>query len=399
MADTCMKASIAVVVVALCSSVARADEDASPPIPAAAPVAVPVPPDAKDWWERRRLARERMEAGDFAAAAEMFDALAKTAPDVVAATHARDDAALCRAWAARGLVLVPRKDLGESTVHARAANERTIDELAVLYTNAVFYGIGTGAYLAVLTEPKTSAAGILPALGLAGAAALGVYGLDYGTKLRYGVPQSMVTGMYIGLGQGIAWTVWNQSLRRRSEAWEAKTVATMIWGGATLGLIGGGLIGTFNGTTPGRASFVGSTALWTAAIAGLVTSAVAPKNDSADNTTWLAVALGLNAGTVVGALTAGRVSPTIARVRFLDLGGIGGALLAGGLYLASDSDADGVMQMAVAAGMITGLSIAWFATTHMTKDEGATSTTARWVPSFGLAPARGGAMLTLASSI
>ncbi len=339
-----------------------------------------------------------MEAGDFAAAADLFDDLAKTAPDIVAATHARDDARLCRTWAAKGYVLVPRGDLGESTVHSRAANERTIDELAVLYTNSVFYGLGTGAWLAIVTKPDSVAAGILPALGLAGASALGVYGLDAGTKLRYGVPQSMVTGMYIGLGEGIAWIAWNQSRFRSSESWSGKAVASVIWGGASVGIIAGGLVGTFAGTTPGRASYVGSAALWTAALVGLVTGGMAPENDSRDDTTWLAVALGLNAGTVVGALTAGAVSPTIARVRFLDLGAIGGALVAGGLFLASESESDTAGMLAVATGIGSGLAVAWFATAKMPRDEGAAKSSASWTPSFALAPNKHGASLMVGSA-
>lgn len=365
---------------------------ASPPAAAATP-----PPPVTEWWARYQAARELMARGNWEAAAAELDALVKTAPDPAASVRAADDAALCRTWIAGGLVLVPKSDLGESTVHARQADQRTIDELSVLYTNAVFYGLGTGVWLAVQTEPSSPAGGILPALGLAGASALGVYALDSGKPLRYGVPQSMVTGMYIGLYEGIAWTVWNQSRYRSSESWKGSTVATVIWGGATVGLAVGGLVGTQRSTTPGRASFIGSASLWTALIAGAVTAGVAPDDSDLDNRAWLAAALGVNAGALAGALTAGTVSPTIARVRFLDLGGIGGLLVSGGLFFASESKNERLAPLVMGLGTAAGLGVAWFATQGMTKDEPTTTTTA-FQPHLVAAPAHGGATLGLAGA-
>jgi len=339
-----------------------------------------------------------MAEGNFAGALTAFDALAASAPDAGAAARAKEDAALCRIWLDRGLVLVPRTDLGESTVHARQANQRTIDELAVLYTNAVFYGLGTGAWLGIQTEPKGAAGAILPALGLAGASVLGVYALDSGRPLPYGVPQSMVTGMYIGLYEGIAWTVWNQSQHRSSEAWSDKTVATVIWGGATLGLAAGGILGAQRKTTPGRASFVGSASLWSAVVAGFVTSGVVAKDDKQDDRTWLAVALGVNAGAVGGAFAAGEVSPTIARVRFLDLGGIGGLLLSGGLFLATESRNEWARDLTIGAGTAAGLAVAWFATLGMSKDEPSTTGGTASLPHLVAMPVRGGAALGFAGA-
>lgn len=369
----------------------------TPPVaPAAAPTTTSaLTPD--EWWTQYRAARALMAQGSWEAAASAFEALAGNAPDAPAGARAGEDAALCRSFIERGLVLIPRADLGESTVHARQANVRTTDEIAVLYTNAVFYGVGTGAWLAIQTEPESAAGAILPALGLAGGAALGVYALDSGKPLGYGVPQSMVTGMYIGLYEGIAWTVFNQSQHRYSESWSGETVATMIWGGATVGLAAGGIVGTARGTTPGRASFVGSASLWSAVVAGFLTSAVVPKDDKQDDRTWLAVALGVNAGAIGGALAAGGVSPTVARVRFLDLGGIAGLLAAGGLFIASESDDDTARDLAISGGAAAGLAVAWFATQGMPKDEPTKPATVGGVamPNVSLMPVRGGATLGL----
>src|SRR5436190_12580652 len=138
--------------------------------------------------------------------------------------------------------------------------------------------------------------------------------------------------MYLGLAEGVTWSVWNQARVFRRDEWTDKTVANVIWATATIGAVGGGVIGASFGTTPGRASYVSSAGLWTGAITGLVTGAVVPNDDHQDDSALLAGALGLNAGVIAGVVTASTVSPTIARVRFLDLGGLGGGVLAGGLY-------------------------------------------------------------------
>jgi hypothetical protein len=136
--------------------------------------------------------------------------------------------------------------------------------------------------------------------------------------------------MYIGLEEGLVWTLWNQARTFRSDEWEGKTVANVIWLMSTAGAVAGGVVGTLQGTTPGRASFVGSTALWTGLVGGLVAGAISSEDDKQDDRALLASAIGLNVGALAGAFAAGPVSPSIARVRFLDLGGIGGGLVFGG---------------------------------------------------------------------
>src|SRR5436190_11402532 len=100
----------------------------------------------------------------------MFGELVGTATRSADRALASEFESLSSVWAGRDLAFVRRKDLGESQLSAKAAGERTTDEIAVLYTNAVFYGLGSGAWVDVHTEPDSPAGAILPALGLAGAA-------------------------------------------------------------------------------------------------------------------------------------------------------------------------------------------------------------------------------------
>jgi hypothetical protein len=150
------------------------------------------------------------------------------------------------------------------------------------------------------------------------------------------------------------------------------------------------------GTTPGRASFVGSSALWAGLVAGLFVGAASPEDDRQDDSALLASAIGLNVGAVAGALAAGPVSPSIARVRFLDLGGIGGGLLFGGLYLAAadkDIESRGLMG-ATALGSALGIGVAWYATSGMPADRIERSDRVSRPAMASIAPARGGAMLS-----
>jgi hypothetical protein len=343
-------------------------------------------------------------AGDFDQAAELFAALASTATNGVDQAVARELEVIAKNWKARNLVFVRRSDLGESTISAKAAGERTTDEVSVLYGNAVLYGLGTGVWIDVLTEPDTAAGAILPALGLAGAVAGGVAAVDVTKRFRYGVPQSIVSGGYIGLEEGLVLTFWKQSIVSRRDEWSPQTVATVIWGFTTAGVATGAIVGHVAGTTPGRASFVGSAAMWSGALTGFVTGALTQsESDRQDDYAWLAAAIGLNAGAVAGIFAAGPISPSIARVRFLDLGGIAGGLVFGGLYLSAagqDSSAQGLLGLS-ALGIAGGLTTAWFATAKMQPDRLTEATSQPRAPSVlasttvSVMPALGGATLAV----
>jgi hypothetical protein len=205
--------------------------------------------------------------------------------------------------------------------------------------------------------------------------------LDSGRPLRYGVPQSITTGLYIGLEEGIVWTLWNNAQGSDMRISDGKVLATMVWGLSTVGAIGGGLLGSALSATPGRASWVHSSAIWTGAIAGLLVGAATgdqPFNtidfsqpDLRGRNAYFAAGIGLNAGALGGMLTAGSVSPSVSRVRFLDLGALAGGVVLGGLYVAA-ADQSSNLQAGLgmtALGIAGGLSIAWILTNGMDKDD------------------------------
>ncbi len=319
------------------------------------------------WQTRYAQARLQLVNGDFKRCAELFTDLKNDASGPVQPVLANELQQLCSGWDAHNLVMVSRKGLEESNEVARTQDKRTTDEISVLYMNSVVYGIGTGAWVGVLAEPESPAGFILPTLAFAGASAGIVAVADMGRGLRYGGAQSIVSGMYVGLETGLAWTIWNQARSNYADQWSEKTVASIVWGTSTAGALAGGIIGATVGTTPGRAAFVSSTSLWTGAVLGLATVGLTTDDHSQDDNAMLAAAVGVSAGTLGGLLAAGPVSPSIARVRYLDLGALSGGLLLGGLAVAGETE-DNAAALLASMGIFAGLGASWWLTSSMHAD-------------------------------
>ncbi|MBX3203011.1 MAG: hypothetical protein KF894_33105 [Labilithrix sp.] len=323
-------------------------------------------PTPAEWSHKYEEARTKLLTGEFTAAAALFAELEATAVNRVDLALARAHRSLADDWSGRNLTFVRRQDLADPALASRALDRRSTDELVSLYTNAVLYGVGSAIWLGALTEPKTAAGAILPGVALTAGAVGTVLALDSGRGLRYGVPQSIVSGMWVGLEHGIVWTLWHNS-RANTPGLETTTHATILWGLSTVGAVAGGVLGETLGTTPGRSAWVGSTALWTGALAGFATGGVV--RDGA--TPALALAgIGLSAGTGIGLLSAEAVSPSIGRVRLIDLSGLLGGVASAALYTAAanrDSTAQATSGF-TALGIAGGLAIGWIATSGMAKD-------------------------------
>ncbi len=361
---------------------ATASAPASPtqPVPVAStqgePLAVAAEPSVvqRDYERAKQL----MLGGSFAEATQLFEQVAREATDVADKRAASELAGICRKWQRAG-VRVVRSSRGGAEAQRDVFGQdgrlrRSTDEIATLYINAVLYGLGSGAALAVLTEPDDPAGFFLPTFAITGAAVGAVAIADQGEGLRYGVPQSISSGMYIGLGQGVIWSIWQNAQARGGDEWEEAQVASVVWASATAGAIAGGVIGETAGTTPGRAGWVGSTTLWGGVVGALTVGGLMDlENDSsADENTLLGAAVGTTGGAVAGLVTASDVSPTIGRVRFIDLGGLVGSLAGMGLYssAAGDNSEPRGFFWATNIGTCAGLATAWVATSRMEHDYG-----------------------------
>jgi hypothetical protein len=310
-----------------------------------------------DWDERYAKARQLLVSGHEAEAAPEFDQLSAAAPTAEDARRASELAEICHA---------------KLRAQADAGRLRSTGEMTFLYSTAFVYGLGTSAWVALMTQPKNLGGAVLPFAVLTTAAVGGVSLADSYRPFRKGVPQSIASGAYLGFGEGI-WLVGIQhagaTRRDDGSAWDGKRVATALWGGATLGAIGGGVIGALRQPTPGRVSFTLSTSLW----GGLVTSfaAGALSNDESRRTeqAFTVGMVGYNVGLASGLIFAPSIAPSVARVRFVDLGGIGGGLVGAGAYALAAGGGDSRASLGAASlGAVVGLGLTWWATSGMPSD-------------------------------
>jgi len=252
------------------------------------------------------------------------------------------------------LALVRRVDLGETTLTPKAVDRRTSDEIVSLYTAAVVYGIGTGTWIAIGAGSGQSNPGtatyVVPPILLTAASVGGIALADSQHVFRYGGAQSVVSGLYIGIEEGAIWTIVDESINDNHTNMSPPLAATVVWGAATAGAIGGGILGGLHATTPGRASFVGSAALWSSVLSGSVAGAFGGNKEGAVGPFTVA-GIGLNVGLVGGLVLSEPFSPTIARVRFLDLGGASGYLVGLGFYEAGANNKTNA-QAALGSGAI-----------------------------------------------
>jgi hypothetical protein len=322
--------------------------------------AAPLHAGTPSWRDRYEQARTVLVEGDAASAAAEFEALARDAPSPEDRNLALELAAVARAKA--------QKDNLADVPHIR-----TTDELSVLYSTAFLYGLGTSAWVVLLTKPDNLAGAVLPFAGLTGGAVAGVAFADGYRPFRRGVPHSIAAGLYLGFGEGL-WVVGYQQARaaRRDDGsrWGSDSVATVLWAGATAGGITGGVIGAWREPTPGRVSFTASAGTWLGLTTAFSAAGLQPNRSRRGETAFAAGGAGLTLGILGGITVAPLLAPSVARVRFVDLGAIGGGLLGAGTYaIIAESDANARGGLGSAAmGIAAGVGLTWWLTDGMPTD-------------------------------
>ncbi len=321
-------------------------------------------PVASAWEQAFRAARAELDRGDLSLAYVHFTELAASAKTPEDRRLATELAAVCRTQLEHKYG--PRVPVGPG-----APRIRTSDELSVLYGTAFLYGLGTGAWFVLEARPSSVPAAIGPFAGITIASVGAVSIVDRYRPFEPGVPQSIAAGTYLGLGQS-AWVVGYQQARAArikdasgyDTAWGAPEVATVLWAGATGGAAVGAIVGTQRRPSPGRVSYTLSLALWSGALFGFGAGAVLPSERRVEN----ALIIGggaYNAGMLTGLATGASVSPSLTRVRIVDLGGVTGGLVGAATYLASSEKSQRATFGATAIGAAVGLGTAWLATSGM----------------------------------
>lgn len=246
---------------------------------------------------------------------------------------------------------------------------RTTDEMSVLYTTAFTYGFGTSAWVALQLQPKSFAAAVLPFVAITTASVGGVALIDDYRPFRLGVPQAISAGLSVGFLEGV-WLVGYQhaaATEAGSQPWKASTISTILWSGATVGGITGGLVGALTEPTPGQTSLTSSAGLWGGIGAALFAAALQSDESKRGVTAFAAGAIGYNVGLIGGLVSTSYVRPSVARVRLINLGGLAGGLVALGGYLLFAEDEAALRGGLLSSGVggLTGLGLTWWATQHM----------------------------------
>lgn len=370
----------------------------APPAPAATPDAA----RAADWRARYEKARARMVDGDYRAAEVELSALAADAPSESDRVLAAEVASVAKATA-------DRLDAATKTlVTPRAPAVRSSDELSLLYATSALYGAGTGVWFLLLAQPDSALTATLPFAAITAAPIIAVATVDGAKKLRPGVPHSVSAGVYLGLGEGMWLVGYQQSRAARLESespgtgarWRPEGVASVLWAGATLGGVVGGVLGSSLVTTPGRVSFTASTTLWSGVITGLAAGALQSDGPARSERAFAIGGIGYNAGLAFGMLGASAVSPSVARVRIVDLLGVAGGLSTLGGYLASVGEpnrraAEGLAALGAGAGVALG----WIVTAGMAADRPTEAPKAGVVLSPSIVPVPGGASLGVVGAL
>ena len=313
---------------------------------------------ASSWAERYAKARETLLAERCELAAEELAALAQTSESERDRVRAEELASLARTQCAR-----------RGISHQPAL--RTPDELTLLYTVSVMYGLGTSAWLALQLRPENFGTALLPFAIITPAAVAAVPLADDYRPLRHGIPQAIAAGLYLGLGEAV-WVTGYQhayAARHGTKAWSAERVSTALWLASSAGAVVSGFVGAWRRPTPGRVSFTASTAIWGGLISALAANALAPDPAERRQAAFLVGSMGYNAGLAAGLLFGPSIAPSVARVRIVDLSGLfGGLAAAGGYALLARERKLHVAFGAGAIGSVIALGTAWWATSDMPAD-------------------------------
>ncbi|CAN5657900.1 hypothetical protein BH09MYX1_BH09MYX1_03350 [soil metagenome] len=322
------------------------------------------PPEPTAWRARYEIARNKIARGECQSAIGDFDTLSKSATSEADRELASEMSRVCH----------------ETLLRPEPAPDprlRTTDEITILYANAFLYGLGTSAWFVLETEPNNVLLAMLPfagfTIGAVGAVAL----IDHYAPFPRGVPAAIATGLYLGLGEGVLITAFQAARSTRIDnetghdpKWSTANTATALWAMGTLGAVTGGLIGYAREPTPGEVGFAASCTLWGGLLTAGLAGAIHPDDSHRLERTLVVGGIGYNAGLLGGIIFGPKIAPSVARMRFVDLGGVAGGLLFGGAYaLAAGKDADSRAGLGIAtAGAALGLGITWLATSRMDRE-------------------------------
>lgn len=219
---------------------------------------------------------------------------------------------------------------GAPYVAAPASDKkRSIAEIGTLYGVSVAYGVGVGVWLSNeigIEDPGVFL--IAPAvLGLA--APVGVYALDQ-PRMDEGLPASIAAGMVIGAGEGVGIAGYQFVTANREDAWGFRGLSRAMALGATLGAVGGYVLGYYQEPPPESSVLVTSGVVWGTLIGsafGYGSSGAGLDYGMANDSAALGGLIGYNVGLAATAAFSVLTVPSFSQIGWMWAGaGIGAAV-------------------------------------------------------------------------
>ncbi|HEY1960192.1 MAG TPA: hypothetical protein VGH28_31500 [Polyangiaceae bacterium] len=219
--------------------------------------------------------------------------------------------------------------------------KRDAAETSLLYITSMGWGAEMGVFFDGLGQAsnvyaKASLVELIAVPATAGIGAVLPTIVDIAYHRRRGVPQTITSGMLLGLGEGLA---LNEYFANRSESSFHTFTKDAAWtfGGTSAGLVVGLVTASFVHATPGEAAWVATTGLFGGLFAGSIAGAASrpagypnPSFDRAGlRDVGITAAIGGFAGIAGGIATAKWLGPSELRVHLVDLGWIAGMALPG----------------------------------------------------------------------
>jgi len=355
-------------------------QPALPPLPTSAPTPPPPPPpaapptapqqpqqqsdlggaplDENAWHQRFAEASDKLNAHAYDEALALFTALVAAAPsdaDRALALHQVHVAAdMKNGVAPQGLPppstppAPPAPSAGELPPTEQPAftskplapgerERRSNEEIGWLYASTLTYGFASGLVVDGAANQGKNGVDLWPLvgtmIGVSGLGSAAVAVADAKKIWKYGMPQSITTGLHIGFEQGLAWALMDAKNGTTGKDPSYLQTAAIIWSATSIGAVGGGIFGAVAKVTPGEVGWVGSLSLWPSVVLGGAAYGVTAGGETTADLVKGEHAMGLVggvaglAGMAVGMITAPYVQPSALRVRLIDVGGFGGALL------------------------------------------------------------------------
>jgi hypothetical protein len=152
---------------------------------------------------------------------------------------------------------------------------RSTGEITTLYAASAGYGIGLGIWLdAELGVTDPGLALVSPAI-LGVAAPVGAYFLDQPAMPR-GKAAAIAAGLVLGAGEGLGIAGTQFVVASEADAWGFRGLARSVAIGATLGGVGGYVVGDAVEPSPNVSAFVTSGAVWGTLVGGAIGYGASP---------------------------------------------------------------------------------------------------------------------------